>query len=120
MKKAEAIEHWNDTPKDQNVLKYFTPLESNAKGSTYGACGIRICGNSKFIDAVMSRLKDVVDAENAVTRLLCSHTRYQFLRSQADCGYQPAAPELLLYDLVGAETCRWHRHKNPAQLARKC
>jgi hypothetical protein len=69
MKKAEAIEHWNDTPKDQNVLKYFTPLESNAKGSTYGACGIRICGNSKFIDAVMSRLKDVVDAENAVTRL---------------------------------------------------
>jgi len=45
------------------------PIPYKATGSRYGACGIRIDGNPKFIDAVLSLLKPLIDGENHVTRL---------------------------------------------------
>lgn len=47
----------------------MTPIPYKATGSNYGACGIRIDGNAAFVDAVLSRLKDLIAGENGVTRL---------------------------------------------------
>ena len=69
MKKAEALKVWQELPEGQNVLKHFTPVESRARGSRYGSCGIRIDGNPQFVRSVMSRLKDLIAGENQVTRL---------------------------------------------------
>jgi hypothetical protein len=69
MKKAEALKHWEQIPEQQPILPHWEPIPYKAKGSTYGACGIRIDGNPEFIDAVLSRLKDLIAGENHATRL---------------------------------------------------
>ena len=69
MKKSEALAHWKALPENQPILPHFTPIPYKASGSTYGACGIRIDGNPAFVDAVLSRLKDLIDGENHITRL---------------------------------------------------
>lgn len=77
MKKSETLEAWKALPDGLPILPHFTPLPYKASGSTYGACGIRIDGNPQFIDAVLSRVKDLIDGENHVTRL-------QLARSKVD------------------------------------
>ena len=72
MEKKEALTRWINLEENQEILPYFTPLAADAKGSTFGACGIRISGNPKFIDAVLSRLKDLLAAEAGSTRLSLS------------------------------------------------
>lgn len=69
MKKAEALQEWAQIPSGLNILKHFTPISPKARGSRYGACGIRIDGNPEFVRAVMSRLKDLLAGENHTTRL---------------------------------------------------
>jgi len=67
--KSEALQHWQRLEEGSNPLEYMTPIPYKAEGSRYGACGIRIDGNPRFIDAVLSNLKAVIDGENQVTRL---------------------------------------------------
>ena len=69
MEKKDAIRRWQNLTPDQEILPHFTPIAADAKGSTFGACGIRISGNPEFIDAVLSRLKDLLAAEAGSTRL---------------------------------------------------
>lgn len=69
MTKAEALKRWQGLEPDQEILPHFTHIAADARGSTFGACGIRISGNPEFIDAVLSRLKDLLDAEGGSTRL---------------------------------------------------
>ena len=69
MEKSEAIRRWQNLTPDQEILPHFTPIAADAKGSTFGACGIRISGNPEFVDAVLSRLKDLLAAEAGSTRL---------------------------------------------------
>lgn len=69
MKKSETLKAWGALPSDQPMLKHMDPIPYKAKGSTYGACGIRIDGNPKFVDAVLSHLKELIAGENHVTRL---------------------------------------------------
>jgi hypothetical protein len=69
MKKAEALARWRELPEGLNPLAEMIPIPYKAEGSKYGACGIRIDGTPDFIDAVLSNLKDLLDGENAVTRL---------------------------------------------------
>lgn len=69
MKKAEALAHWKQLPDNAEIMPHFTPIAYKSTGSSYGACGIRIDGNPDFINAVLSRLKDLIDGENQVTRL---------------------------------------------------
>lgn len=69
MKKDEALSHWKALQPGLPILPHMTPIAYKASGSTYGACGIRIDGNPAFIDAVLSRLQDLLDGENTVTRL---------------------------------------------------
>lgn len=72
MKKSEALKHWQDMPANQNIVKHFTAISPEARGSRYGACGIRIDGNPQFVDSVLSHLKDLLCCENHVTRLSLS------------------------------------------------
>ena len=69
MEKAQALIRWRNLTPNQEILPHFTPLAADAHGSTFGACGIRISGNPEFIDAVLSRLKDLLAAEAGSTRL---------------------------------------------------
>lgn len=69
MEKKEALRRWQNLTPDQEILPHFTPIAADARGSTFGACGIRISGNPEFIDAVLSRLKDLLAAEAGSTRL---------------------------------------------------
>lgn len=75
MKKSEALKHWKALPENQPILPHFNPIAYKASGSTYGACGIRIDGNPAFVDAVLSRLKDLIDGENHITRLGLARNR---------------------------------------------
>lgn len=69
MKKSETLAAWKQLPENLPILPHFTPIPYKASGSTYGACGIRIDGSPEFVDAVLSRLKDLIAGENHVTRL---------------------------------------------------
>lgn len=69
MRKTETLTHWKALDKDQPILRHMEPIPYKAKGSTYGACGIRIDGTPAFIDAVLSHLQELIDGENHVTRL---------------------------------------------------
>ena len=68
MKKQDALRHWK-TLEPKAILAHMQPIPYKSTGSSYGACGIRIDGTPEFIDSVLSRLKDVIDGENHVTRL---------------------------------------------------
>lgn len=72
MDKQEALRRWVGLEPNQPVMPHFTPIAADAKGSTFGACGIRISGNPAFVDAVLSRLKDLLEAESGSTRLVLS------------------------------------------------
>jgi hypothetical protein len=74
-KKAEEIIKWQNLPENLPIMEHFTPIPANAKGSTFGACGIRISGSPQFIDAVLSRIKDVLSAEAGSTRLTFSRQK---------------------------------------------
>jgi len=74
------------------------PIPYKESGSKYGTCGIRIDGNSAFVDAVLSNLKTLLDGENHVTRLELS-------RRPVDSGFKAlpnAGP--------GAEVCYVRLH----------
>ena len=75
MKKAETLDIWRKLPENQDPLPFMIPLQYKAKGSTYGACGIRIDGNPAFIEAVLSNLKTLINGENNVTRLGLARNR---------------------------------------------
>lgn len=68
--KAETLTRWTRLPDNQPVRP--RPVPYKHQGSTYGEDAIRITGTPEFIDAVMSRLKDLIAAENRQTRLQLS------------------------------------------------
>lgn len=72
MEKQIALKRWHELPENLPIMPHFTPIAADAHGSTFGACGIRISGNPEFIDAVLSRLKDILSAEAGSTRLSLS------------------------------------------------
>jgi hypothetical protein len=67
MKKSEFLKHWIDLPADQKIAPAVVPYKH--KGTTFDEDGIRITGSLKFIDSVLSRLKDLLNYENGETRL---------------------------------------------------
>lgn len=81
-KKAEEIIKWRNLPENLPIMEHFTPIPANAKGSTFGACGIRISGSPQFIDAVLSRIKDVLSAEAGSTRLTFSRQKVKTVAIQ--------------------------------------
>lgn len=69
MNKSEALARWKALKPGLPILPHMRPIPYKAAGSKYGACGIRIDGNPEFVDAVLSRLQDLLDGENTATRL---------------------------------------------------
>lgn len=61
--------HWQSLKPNKPILPHMRPIPYKSSGSRYGACGIRIDGNPEFIDAVLSRLKDLLEGEAQTTRL---------------------------------------------------
>ena len=72
MKKTEFIQHWNLIEPNKKLKP--CPIAYKHKGSTFDEDGIRILGSPEFIDAVLSRVKDLLDYENGSTRLSISHS----------------------------------------------
>jgi hypothetical protein len=68
-RKAKAIANWRALEPNQNPLTYMDAVLHGTKGSKFGLCGVRIEGNSQFIDAVLSNLQSLLDAETESTRL---------------------------------------------------
>jgi hypothetical protein len=66
MKKAEMIEHWK-TIEEKPLQPAVVPYKH--EGSTYDQDGIRITGSQDWIDAVLYRLRDLLQYENGETRL---------------------------------------------------
>jgi hypothetical protein len=75
MRKQDTLKAWRDLPGNMPVLPHFQPIPYKARGSTYGACGIRIDGSPAFVDAVLSRFKDLIDGENHLTRLTLARNK---------------------------------------------
>lgn len=73
MKKEQFLAHWKSLTPNQPVKP--EPVPYKHEGSTFGEDGIRICGSPAFIDAVLSRLKDLLEYENGTTRLQVSYRR---------------------------------------------
>jgi hypothetical protein len=69
MTKRETLDRWLQQQGTVNPLSVMGIIPDKATGSSYGACGIRIDGTPEFIDAVMGKLKDLIDGENHLTRL---------------------------------------------------
>lgn len=109
MKKTRALQRWHDLEPDQDILPFFTPLSADAHGSTFGACGIRISGNPQFIDAVLSRLKDLLKAESATTRLTLARSK---VKAVFDKKWQNADAD--------AETCYIQIRERTAITRQKC
>jgi hypothetical protein len=71
MKKAEILAHWSSLARQQQLVP--RPVPYGHHGSTYDEDGIRITGSRAFIDAVLSRLTDLIAFENSETRLQVSY-----------------------------------------------
>ena len=73
-KKQDTLARWKNL-QPTNPLPHMQPIAYKARGSRYGACGIRIDGTPEFIDAVLSQLKSLIDGENHLTRLELARNR---------------------------------------------
>lgn len=71
MKKAEILSRWKSLSRPQHLFP--RPVPYGHRGSTYDQDGIRITGSRAFIDAVLSRLTDLLAFENGRTRLQVSY-----------------------------------------------
>jgi hypothetical protein len=71
MKKAEILSHWKSL--SHRLALMPRPVSYRHQGSTYDQDGIRVTGSRAFIDAVLSRLTDLLTFENGRTRLQVSY-----------------------------------------------
>jgi len=67
MLKEQFLEHWTALKPNQKVKP--NPVAYKHTGSTYDEDGIRLTGSAKFIDSVLSRLKELLEYESCNTRL---------------------------------------------------
>lgn len=90
MTKKQLMEKWADLDEGQDILKNMVPLPYKHEGKTFGLDGIRIDGSEPFVFAVMSRLKDLLNGENHITRLQasfmdCSEAKGDFNKGNGGC-----------------------------------
>lgn len=75
MRKEEIITHWTGLEEGQKIKMRAIPYRH--EGSTFDCDGIRITGKPEFIDSVLSRLKDLLEKENSMTRLQLNYQQAQ-------------------------------------------
>jgi hypothetical protein len=61
MRKDSFLSHFANLPADQPLRP--DPVPYKFSGSTYSQDGVRITGSPAFVDAVLSRLKDLAEFE---------------------------------------------------------
>ena len=66
--KDEVISHWQSLPPNVPIGK-IRAIPAKYKGPTFTFDGIRVSGSASFINAAMSRLKDLLTYEGGATRL---------------------------------------------------
>jgi len=69
MKKHETLARWREIAAGGIRPLNPGPVPYKHKGTTYAEDGIRITGRPEWIEAVLSRLIDLLDYENGSTRL---------------------------------------------------
>lgn len=67
MRKQEIIEHWGNITADQELA--MSAVAYKHQGSTYDQDSIRLTGSKRFIDGVLSKLKELLGYESDETRL---------------------------------------------------
>lgn len=69
--KETLMKHWRGLPDGDGdePLDVMQAIPYKAKGSTFGADGVRICGSPEFIDSVLGKLKGLLEGEAVHTRL---------------------------------------------------
>ena len=67
MKKDQMLTHWRGLDPNQKLKP--APVPYKHTGTTYAQDGLRITGSPQWIDAVLSRLQDLLEFENGQTRL---------------------------------------------------
>ena len=67
LRKAEFLEYWGKMKRRRQIKP--SPVPYKHSGSTYDRDGIRITGSREFVDAVLSRLTDLLEFENEIVRL---------------------------------------------------
>jgi len=68
-KKEEIVKFWKGLPGNMPIQPVNIPPQ-NYQGSTYMFDGVRITGSHQFINAVVSRLKDILNYDGGNTKLL--------------------------------------------------
>jgi hypothetical protein len=76
--KADFLRHWSGLKRKRPLRP--RPVPYRHSGSTFDQDGIRITGSREFIDAVLSRLTELLPFENAGTRL---QVNYQQAKDRA-------------------------------------
>jgi len=71
MKKAEMLTRWQGIEPNQALRPGVIPYKH--EGSTFDRDGIRVTGSMEWIDAVLSRLTDLLAYEGVDTRLQVSY-----------------------------------------------
>lgn len=72
MRKTEFLKYWEEIESNQEVIP--EPLPYKHEGSTFDHDTIRITGSEKFIESVLSNLKELLEYEYGETRLQVSYT----------------------------------------------
>jgi len=67
LRKREFLEYWAKMKRARKLDP--TPVPYKHQGSTYDEDGIRITGSRAFVDAVLSRLTELLQYEGPETRL---------------------------------------------------
>ncbi|MDA8099334.1 MAG: hypothetical protein M0042_06885 [Nitrospiraceae bacterium] len=73
MEKKAFLKHWSKLKPNQKLVP--KPVKYTHEGSTYAEDGIRITGSRKFVNSVLSRLKDMLAHDNDETRLQVVYQR---------------------------------------------
>ena len=74
--KAFELARWEGLDASKLPLAESMPvIPYKSRGSSYGAGGVRIDGPPEFVDAVLARLKDLLDLEGIGTRLELSRSK---------------------------------------------
>ena len=73
--KSAALSHWRNLAPAQPLKP--EPIAYKHQGTTFGADGIRIEGRQEFVNAVLSRLHDLLQCENTETRLALNYQQVE-------------------------------------------
>lgn len=79
MTKKQLIPYWESL---QNTPIIAYPIDKDHKGSTYGMDGMRITGSRKFIESIISHLKDFLAYETDKSKLQIVYKQVQYKESE--------------------------------------